>query len=104
MTANVTALHSGRTRALVQRKNRKAHFASIAAGEGQWLGLCGWWIEADGTDVTLKPTIEQIKARADQTCIPCAAIFGLCQYEAARAVEAALTLHIAGPHALRAVR
>lgn len=48
MNANVTALHHGRTRALVQRKGRKAHIGSWALGEDQWTAVCGRYIPAAG--------------------------------------------------------
>lgn len=86
MSGNITALHGDRTRALIQRPRRKAHIASIAPGERQWLTMCGRWVDTEGTGTDLRPEIATI-ASCDM-CSTCFWIFALVQYEVGRAVTA----------------
>lgn len=82
--SNVTALHGDRARALVQRPHRKAHIASIAPGDAQWLSMCGYWIDTEGTDADLRPELSDITSR--DMCLRCFWIFALVNYEVGRAI------------------
>lgn len=100
MNANITALRSGRTRALIQRPKRKMHVASIGALDADWLSLCGRWIPVDGTDADLRPTADAVAARSETFCSTCGWIFALVNFEVGRALDAAA----ARPTHLKAVR
>ena len=98
MNANVTALRPGRTRALVQRKHRKMHVASIGAGDTDWLTMCGRWVPVDGTATDLHPSPDTIQAHSEDFCTTCGWIFALINFEVSRALASLPTAR------LRAVR
>jgi hypothetical protein len=69
--STVTALRTGRQRALVQRPRRKAHLASIAAGETVWLAFCDRDIEADGALFWIDDAEEHADQHPDEVCAHC---------------------------------
>ena len=89
MNANVTALHHGRTRALVQRKGRKAHVASIAPGDGVWTGICGRYIPADGTPFWIHDAADTAEQAPQDVCADCAAISELVAWAVSNALAGA---------------
>lgn len=89
MTANITALHGGRTRALVQRKGRKAHVASIAPGDGVWTGICGRYIPADGTPFWIHDAADHGEAAPDAMCADCRSITELVAWAVSNALAGA---------------
>ena len=71
---SVLALRPGRTKALIQRKHRKGHVASIAPGEQTWLTACDRTVPtADTPFALLSEAVQQI----DDTvmCKACAALY-----------------------------
>jgi hypothetical protein len=77
MTANVTALHSGRTRALVQRPKRRSHVASISPGETSWTAICGRYIPAEGAHFWVHDAAETGEQRDAEMCEDCCSITAL---------------------------
>jgi hypothetical protein len=67
-------IRPGRTKALIQRKRRKAHVASIAPGEQAWLTACDRTIPVQDTPFALlAEAVDQIDD-AD-VCKACAALY-----------------------------
>lgn len=70
----ISTIRPGRTKALIQRKRRKAHIASIGAGEQQWLTACTRTVVVQDTPFALFPdAVEQIED-AD-LCIRCSELY-----------------------------
>lgn len=70
----LTALRPGRTKALVQRKRRKAHVASIAPGEAVWLTACNRDVATAETPFALlHEAVEMIDDT--EVCKACAALY-----------------------------
>lgn len=70
----ITALRPGLTKALIQRKRRKAHIASIAPGEQAWLTACERNIAVQDTPFALlAEAVTQIED-AD-VCKACGALY-----------------------------
>lgn len=74
MNATITALRPGRTRALIQKRHRKAHVASIAPGETHWLAMCGRPVPTDGTTFWISDAASHGEEHADDMCRDCHAI------------------------------
>jgi hypothetical protein len=76
----VTALHPGRTRALVQRPRRKAHIATIAVGDSHWTAICGRTIPADGAAFWRDDAADHGDQHAGDLCSDCSWIAQLIGY------------------------
>lgn len=74
MAANVTALRAGRTRALVQRPGRKAHVASIGAGETAWIAICDRLIPAEGASFWINDAVTVGVEHDEDLCLDCRSI------------------------------
>lgn len=71
----LTTLRPGRTKALVQKKRRKAHVASIAPGETMWLTACSREV-ATGEQTSFMLLAEAVD-NVDTTdmCMMCATLY-----------------------------
>lgn len=79
MPATVTALRTGRQRALVQRPRRKIHLASIAAGDPEWLTFCDLFVTADGATFWIGDADTVAEEREEELCAHCHRLLMLAQ-------------------------
>lgn len=70
----LTALRPGRTKALIQRKRRRAHIASIAPGEQSWVTACNRDVPVTDTPFALLAEAIHLIEEAD-VCKACAALY-----------------------------
>lgn len=71
----LSTIRPGRTKALIQANRRKAHVASIAPGENEWLTACSRKVQTgEGTAFAL---LHEAVQQADVTdwCLYCAALY-----------------------------
>lgn len=94
MPANVTALHGQRTRALIQRKDRKAHVASIRPGDTTWTAICGRYIPAHGTAFWIHDAADT--GETADVCADCRSITELVAWAVQNALAAVTTEHREG--------
>lgn len=69
--AKVSALRPGRTIALVQRKRRRMHVASIGTHDTTWITICDLDVHADGAQFWSWDAEEAVEEHADQLCSHC---------------------------------
>lgn len=70
----LTTLRPGRTKALIQRKYRKAHVASIGPAEQEWLTACNRIMPVTDTGfMLLADAVEQIDTT--DLCLTCATLY-----------------------------
>ena len=71
---SVLALRPGRTKALIQRKHRKGHIASIAPGDTTWLTACDRQVPTLDTPFSLLHEAIDLIDDTD-VCKACAALY-----------------------------
>lgn len=72
----LTTLRPGRTKALVQRKRRKAHVASIGVGEETWITACNRALPVEATGFRLlHEAVEAIDTT--DVCLACAQLYAV---------------------------
>lgn len=67
----ITALRPGRTIALVQRKRRRMHVASISNGDRNWITICDLDVAADSAAFWSWDAEQAVEEHADQLCAHC---------------------------------
>lgn len=70
----ITTLRPGRTKALIQRKYRKGHIASIAPGEQTWLTACDRQVPVTDTPFNLLAEAVELIDTVDM-CRACANLY-----------------------------
>ena len=82
--SNVTALRAGRTVALVQRKRRRMHLASIGAGEASFATFCDRDVPAAGATIANPAITDVLDTYGDQLCRECSRMILLSTFLAGR--------------------
>lgn len=76
----INALRPGRTIALVQRKRRRMHVASIGTGDPAWITICDLDVTADGAQFWSWDAEQAVEDHADELCAHCQRMILMASY------------------------